>query len=63
MPTTNNAAERSLRHLVIARKVSGDTRYAQVTATPRLQSLLGTWRLRESNPFTALVELLASPQT
>lgn len=63
VPPTNNAAERSLRHLVIARKISGGTRSAQGTTTKMtLQSLLGTWRLREINPFTAMVDLLASPQ-
>jgi hypothetical protein len=63
VPPTNNAAERSLRHLVVARKISGRTRSAQGTVTKMtLQSLLGTWRLRAINPFTAMVDLLASPQ-
>jgi transposase len=63
VPPTNNAAERSLRHLVIARKISGGTRSARGTTTKMtLQSLLGTWRLREINPFTAMIDLLASPQ-
>lgn len=63
VPPTNNAAERSLRHLVIARKISGGTRSASGTATKMtLQSLLGTWRLQGINPFTAMVDLLASPQ-
>lgn len=63
VPPTNNAAERSLRHLVIARKISGGTRSASGTATKMtLQSLLGTWRVQGIHPFTAMVDLLASPQ-
>lgn len=63
VPPTNNAAERSLRHLVIARKISGGTRSARGTATKMtLQSVLGSWRLQGTNPFTAMVDLLASPQ-
>ncbi len=43
VPPTNNAADRSLRHLVIARKISGGTRSAQGTATRMtLASLFGT---------------------
>ncbi|MFV0427616.1 MAG: IS66 family transposase [Beutenbergiaceae bacterium] len=63
VPPTNNAAERSLRHLVIARKISGGTRSARGTATRMtLQSLLGTWKLRAINPYIATVDLLASPE-
>jgi hypothetical protein len=40
---TNNAAERSLRHLVTCRKVSGGTRSAAgTTARMTLASLFGT---------------------
>lgn len=63
VPPTNNAAERRLRHLVIARKISGGTRSRQGTTTKMaLQSLLGTWTLQGINPFTAMVDLLTAPQ-
>jgi len=63
VPPTNNAAERSLRHLVIARKISGGTRSATGTATRMtLASLFGTWRVQGINPFHACRDLLASPQ-
>jgi transposase len=63
VPPTNNAAERSLRHLVIARKISGGTRSATGTETKMtLASLFGTWRLQGINPYHACRDLLASPQ-
>jgi transposase len=63
VPSTNNAAERSLRHLVIARKISGGTRSAAGTTTRRtLASLFGSWRLRGLNPYHACQQLLVSPQ-
>ena len=63
VPATNNAAERSLRHLVIARKISGGTRSKEGTATKlALASLFTTWRLRGRDPYAACLALLASPQ-
>ena len=63
VPPTNTAAERSLRHLVIARKISGGTRSAAGTATRlTLASLFGAWRLRGLNPYDACQQLLVSPQ-
>ena len=63
VPTTNNAAERSLRPLVVARKISGGTRSARGTTTRlALASLFGTWRAQGRNPYDACRELLASPQ-
>ena len=63
VPPTNNAAERSLRHLVVARKVSGGTRSpAGSTAKMRLASLFGTWRAQGLNPFDECRRLLAAPQ-
>ena len=63
VPPTNNAAERSLRHLVTIRKISGGSRSAQGTATRMtLASLFGTWRLQGVNPVDACCQLLASPQ-
>jgi transposase len=63
VPATNNAAERSLRHLVTARKISGGTRSAQGTATKMtLASLFGTWRAQGRNPLEECRALLAAPQ-
>ena len=45
VPADNNPAERSLRHLVISRKVSGGTRSEQGTESKMtLASIFGTWR-------------------
>ena len=63
VPSDNNAAERSLRHLVISRKISGGTRSDQGTISKMtLASLFGTWRVRELNPFLECRQLLMSPQ-
>lgn len=63
VPATNNAAERSLRHLVVARKISSGTRSARGSQTKMtLASLFGTWRAQGRNPFDACRALLASPQ-
>lgn len=62
VPPTNNAAERSLRPLVVSRKISGGTRSELgSTAKMTLASLFGTWRLQGTNPFTACQDLLATP--
>jgi hypothetical protein len=63
VPATNNAAERSLRPLVVSRKISGGTRSASGSQTKMtLASLFGTWRAQGRNPFAACRALLASPQ-
>ncbi|MDO8586818.1 MAG: IS66 family transposase, partial [Armatimonadota bacterium] len=64
-PSDNNAAERSVRPSVIARKISGGTRSAKGSATKMtLMSLFGTWKLRGLNTFETCREmLLASQQT
>ncbi len=63
VPATNNAAERSLRPLVVSRKISGGTRSVRGTATKMtLASVFGTWRVQGRNPFHACLDLLASPQ-
>jgi transposase len=63
VPATNNAAERSLRHLVVSRKISGGTRSeAGSAAKMTLASVFGTWRAQGLNPFTECRRLLASPQ-
>lgn len=57
----NNAAERAVRHLVVARKISGGTRSAKGSETKSiLASLFGTWRLQQKNPLTQCQLLLAS---
>ena len=62
VPTTNNAAERSIRPVVIQRKISGGTRSPAGTSTfTRLATLFGTWRARGLDPLTACQRLLAQP--
>ena len=63
VPADNNAAERSLRHLVISRKISGGTRSEQGTESKMtLASIFGTWRAQGLNPLAACRQLLTSPQ-
>ena len=62
VPAINNAAERSLRPLVIARKISGGTRSKQGSQTRMiLQSLVATWDLRGLDPIAEFVSLLRTP--
>jgi transposase len=62
VPPDNNAAERSLRHLVTSRKISGGSRSPDGTATKMtLATLFGTWRAQHANPYLACRQLL-SPQ-
>lgn len=63
VPADNNPAERSLRHLVTSRKISGGTRSARGTDTKMtLASLFGSWRAQGLNPFHECRSLLAAPQ-
>src|SRR3990170_2535880 len=63
VPSDNNAAERSLRHLVISRKISGGTRGDNGTSSKMtLSSLFGTWRAQRLNPFRECLKLLAEPK-
>lgn len=63
VPPTNNEAERTLRPLVIARKVWGGTRSPQgSTDAMRRATLFATWRAQGTNPFLAVQQLLLSPQ-
>ena len=63
VPSENNAAERSLRHLVISRKISGGTRSEQGTNSKMiLASLFGTWRAKGLNPLSESRNLLGSHQ-
>ena len=62
-PPDNNGAERSLRPLVISRKISGGTRSEQGSDSKMaLASLFGTWRAKGLNPFVETRRLLISPQ-
>jgi transposase len=56
----NNLAERSLRPVVVIRKISGGTRSPAGSNTRMaLASLFATWRARGLNPFHACFRLLA----
>lgn len=60
VPADNNLAERSLRPLVIARKVSGGTRSAEGSRVRMaLASLFATWLAQGRNPLDACLLLLA----
>jgi transposase len=62
VPPTNNAAERALRPLVIARKVSGGTRSAAgSTCRMVLASIAATARLRGLDPTETFVAILTNP--
>ena len=64
VPSDNNPAERSLRHLVISRKVSGGTRSERGTESKMtLASVFGTWRAQGLNPLAACRQLLTSPKS
>ncbi len=59
VPTTNNAAERCIRPIVVQRKISGGTRSAAGTSTfTALATLFGTWRARGLDPLLACQRLL-----
>ncbi len=63
VPAHNNAAKRSLRHLVTTRKISGGTRSRSGSDTKMaLSTLFGTWRAKGKNPYNACLQLLSSPQ-
>lgn len=58
----NNRAERGMRQLVLARKISGGTRSEKGSETKAiLASLFGTWRLQGLNPLEQTQLLLRSP--
>ena len=59
VPSDNNAAERSVRPSVIARKISGGTRSEKGSKTRMiLMSLFGTWSLRGFDTYTQCHQLL-----
>lgn len=62
VPATNNAAERALRPLVIARKISGGSRSACGSRVRcDLATPFYTWVARGLNPFAACLAALHSP--
>ena len=61
VPAHNNLAERSVRPLVIARKISGGTRSPQGSRTRMgLASLFQTWSAQQLNPFLQCLTLLTT---
>jgi transposase len=61
VPSDNNLAERSVRPLVIARKISGGTRSPKGSSTRMgLASLFGTWMAQGFNPFSQCLALLTT---
>lgn len=61
VPSDNNLAERSVRPLVIARKISGGTRSPKGSSTRMgLASLFGTWAAQGLNPFHQCLALLTT---
>jgi transposase len=62
VPADNNAAERSLRPLVISRKISGGSRSPTGSATRMtLASIFGTWAARGEDTYASCHQLLLSP--
>jgi transposase len=62
LPADNNLAERSIRPLVIMRKISGGTRSAEGSKTRlTLASVFHTWAARNLNPFIACLTALQNP--
>lgn len=61
VPAHNNLAERSVRPLVVARKISGGSRSPKGSETRMgLASLFGTWMTQHLNPFHQCLALLTS---
>jgi hypothetical protein len=62
VPAHNNLAERSVRPLVIARKISRGSRSPQGSQTRMgLASLFGTWLAQGLHPFSQCLALLTQP--
>ena len=62
VPADNNLAERSIRPLVIMRKISGGSRSEKGTQTRlALASLFHTWTARDLNPFHTCLAALQRP--
>jgi transposase len=64
VPSDNNLAERSVRPLVIARKISGGSRSPRGSDTRMdLFSLFGTWAAQGLNPFFQCLAELSQPHS
>jgi len=64
LSANNNLAERSIRPMVIMRKISGGSRSPSGTKTRMaLASLFATWQARGLNPFVQCLELLSRQPT
>ena len=64
VPAENNLAERSVRPLVIARKISGGTRSPAGSDTRMgLFSLFGTWAAQGLNPFLQCLAVLSQNES
>jgi transposase len=62
LSSNNNLAERSIRSVVVTRKISGGTQSPKGSATRMvLASLFGTWRAKGLNPFDQCLSLLSQP--
>jgi transposase len=62
LSSSNNTAERSVRPVVVSRKVSGGTQSPRGSATRMtLSSLMGTWRAKGTNPFDQCLAVLSQP--
>ena len=60
LSSSNNLAERSIRPLVVIRKISGGSRSEEGTKTRMgLASLFETWQARRLNPFDECLKLLS----
>ncbi|OGV96140.1 hypothetical protein A2W24_05240 [Microgenomates group bacterium RBG_16_45_19] len=62
LDSTNNPAERAVRHQVIKRKISGGTRSPLGSQTQeRLATFFSTWTLNNLNPIEECCKLLTRP--
>ena len=61
VPADNNAAERSVREIVVSRKISGGSRSEKGSeAKSILASLFGTWKLQGLDFYQCCLSLLAA---